>query len=143
VIRLISGSVQTDIAISNWFILCIFLASLIMIFSKRYCDSFLTKENKKLTKSNEMKLNIKITSLAMILVYIFFTFSSYANNNFSSFLHLGTIFLILAIVRFVKETLTNKITSEPSSFLIKDFYFLLFTFGWFISFIISKLLNHV
>jgi len=141
VIRLISGSIQTDISISNWFILCIFLASLIMIFSKRYSDSFLTKENKKLTNSNEIKLNIKITSLAMILVYIIFTFSSYAYNNFSSYLHLSTIFLILAIVRFVKETLTNKITSDPSSFLLKDFYFLLFSFCWFIFFIISKLNN--
>lgn len=139
IIRLITGSLQTEIPISKWFILCVFIASIIIIFSKRYSDSFFAE--KKINR-NEIKSLIILTSIILIIVYISFTFSIYAAKNFSPWIHISTLFLTLALVRFVRETIKNKLTSDPSIFILRDHYFLLYSFTWLFFFISSKILNY-
>lgn len=142
IIRLITGSLQTETPISKWFILCVFIASIIIIFSKRYSDSFFSQKKENKINRAKIKSLILLTSIILIIVYISFTFSIYAAKNFSAWIHISTLFLTLALVRFVRETIKNKLTSDPSIFILRDHYFLLYSFTWFIFFISSKIFNY-
>ena len=111
---------------------------IIIVLSKRYSDSFLTKKSNSLVKLKRIKMLIIFNSILLIAIYICFTFSAYAYNNFSFYIQLSSIPLILAILQYLKMTLINNETSDPSLFIIKDKIFLFLSLIWLTNFLISK-----
>ena len=135
-IRILIGSIISNLQISNFFISQIILFSLFILICKRR-EYFYIYDDKVISKYSLKELNIfsKIFLILNISNYLFYFF--YGNRFTGSFsLEISFLIFIFLIIRYFYINFKNK-NFDPISIYLKDGYLILFSFVYFLNFVLG------
>ena len=135
-IRILIGSIISNLQISNFFISQIILFSLFILICKRR-EYFYIYDDKVISKYSLKELNIfsKILLILNISNYLLYFF--YGNRFIGSFsLEISFLIFIFLIIRYFYINFKNK-NFDPISIYLKDNYLKLFSFVYFLNFVLG------
>ena len=142
VFRILIGGFTVEVAPSKWIIMLTFFAALYIILSKRRGE-ILNKEalntRKVLSAYTEAYLThaMVIVLSVSILSYIMYTVEPSVIKQFSTDkIYMTSIFVILALLRHLQQTLVYNNTESPVKYLFKDKLMLVIILMWFINYYI-------
>jgi 4-hydroxybenzoate polyprenyltransferase len=142
VLRVKSGGVTADVAMSEWLTIMIFLLALFMAIAKRRDDILIKqdsgKEMRKAASGYNMDfLNIMLAlvSAVMIVCYLMYTISPETQARFHTYrLYYTTLFVIGGLLRYLQITYVENNTGSPTKILYKDRFIQLTILLWVLSF---------
>jgi decaprenyl-phosphate phosphoribosyltransferase len=142
VLRVKSGGVAADVAMSEWLMIMIFLLALFMAIAKRRDDILI-----KLASGKEMRkaasgynvdfLNVMLSlvSAVIIVCYLMYTISPETQARFHTYrLYYTTLFVIGGLLRYLQITYVENNTGSPTKILYKDRFIQLTILLWVLSF---------
>lgn len=142
VLRVKSGGVAADVAMSEWLMIMIFLLALFMAIAKRRDDILI-----KLSSGKEMRkaasgynvdfLNVMLSlvSAVIIVCYLMYTISPETQARFHTYrLYYTTLFVIGGLLRYLQITYVENNTGSPTNILYKDRFIQLTILLWVLSF---------
>jgi len=147
VLRLFAGAQVTDTSLSMWIIIITFLLAIFLALAKRRDDVLLSIEGKE-TRKNIDGYNLEFVNAAMVLMsgvvilsYLQYTVSPEVIARLGSeYLYLTTLFVILAILRYMQITFVEQQSGSPTKIVLKDTFIKVTLLLWLISFVaIAKL----
>lgn len=141
-IRIYSGGVLVQIAITQWLAVMIMLLALFLVTAKRRDDLVIrsaTGESvRKASKSYNLEfINSCLTLLSAVIIvaYIMYTVSPEVTHRFSSdYLFVTAVFVVAGIMRYLQITFVEQDSGSPTSILFKDKFILITIIGWVITF---------
>ncbi|MDQ7042141.1 MAG: UbiA prenyltransferase family protein [Sulfurimonas sp.] len=148
VLRLFAGAQVTDTTLSMWIIIITFLLAIFLALAKRRDDVLLSIEGKE-TRKNIDGYNLEFVNAAMVLMsgvvilsYLQYTVSPEVIARIGSeYLYLTTLFVILAILRYMQITFVEQQSGSPSKIVLHDTFIKITLILWLLSFIaIAKFL---
>ena len=142
VLRLLAGSLATDIILSQWIVLMTFLVTLFMALSKRRDDVIRYDSTgvilrKNITRYNIQFLNqaITITATVTIVCYIMYTVSPEVIQRFHThYLYLTTIFVIIGLLRYIQLTVVDNRGGSPTHIMLHDIFLQIVILLWILTF---------
>ncbi|HEY9260446.1 decaprenyl-phosphate phosphoribosyltransferase [Chitinophaga sp.] len=142
VLRVKSGGVAADVAMSEWLTIMIFLLALFMAIAKRRDDILIKqdsgKEMRKAASGYNMDfLNVMLAlvSAVMIVCYLMYTISPETQARFHTYrLYYTTLFVIGGLLRYLQITYVENNTGSPTKILYKDRFIQLTILLWVLSF---------
>lgn len=142
VLRLVIGSVVTDIPLSRWIVIMTFLFALFIALAKRRDDVLIyldtgRKMRKVINGYNLQFLDIAIAIMASVIIvsYTVYTTSPEVVARLNSeYLYLTGLFVILGIMRYLQVTFVLKESGSPTNIILKDRFILLTLIGWVLAF---------
>lgn len=142
VLRLFAGAQVTDTPLSMWIIIITFLLAIFLALAKRRDDVLLSLEGKE-TRKNIDGYNLEFVNAAMVLMsgvvivsYLQYTVSPEVIARIGSeYLYLTTMFVILAILRYMQITFVEQQSGSPSKIVLKDTFIKITLILWLISFV--------
>lgn len=142
VLRVLLGGVITGIALSQWIILMTFLLSLFLAFAKRRDDLIiLEKSGIKARKSIDgynlqfVDISLSISATIVIIAYLMYTMSESVIERINSNIYVTSFFVIVAVLRYLKLTIVENKSGNPTSIIYKDLFIQLLIICWVISFL--------
>ena len=144
VMRVLIGGLTTDVWVSQWLILMTFLLTLFMAIAKRG-DDFTIFENtgikprQSITGYNKGFINgaNSIIVAVTIVCYIMYTMSNEVIERIGSqYLYLTSVWVLLALLRYLQKTIVYGYSGDPTKLLTKDLFIQLCVLGWIVSFFI-------
>ncbi len=144
VIRLLVGSMVTEVYLSHWIVVMTFLLALFLALAKRRDDLMIharTGHTVRIAAKgyNLEMLNSAITLLgaSVIMVYLQYTTDPEVISRLhTEHLYVTTIFVILGILRYLQITFVAEKSGSPTQVLLRDRFtqinllIWLFTYGW-------------
>ncbi len=142
VLRLFAGAQVTDTPLSMWIIIITFLLAIFLALAKRRDDVLLSLEGKE-TRKNIDGYNLEFVNAAMVLMsgvvivsYLQYTVSPEVIARIGSeYLYLTTLFVILAILRYMQITFVEEQSGSPSKIVLKDTFIKVTLILWLICFV--------
>lgn len=142
VLRVKSGGVLTDIAVSEWLMLMVFLLALFMAIAKRRDDIVLKtatgKDMRKASKGYNMdflNVSLALVSAVIIVAYIMYTMAPPTMERFKTYrLYYTSIFVIAGLMRYLQITYVDNDTGSPTKILYKDRFIQITILLWILSF---------
>lgn len=142
VLRVKSGGVLTDIAVSEWLMLMVFLLALFMAIAKRRDDIVLKdvtgKDMRKASKGYNMdflNVSLALVSAVIIVAYIMYTMAPLTMAYFKTYrLYYTSIFVIAGLMRYLQITYVDNDTGSPTKILYKDRFIQITILLWILSF---------
>jgi len=143
VLRLFVGAAVTDITLSSWIVIMVFLLALFMALAKRRDDVLIFLETGKNMRKVIKGYNLQFLDSAMmimaavvIVAYVIYITSlgSLINQNNSSYLYLTVLFVILGIMKYLQITFVLKDTGSPTKIILKNRFIQLTLIGWITTF---------
>ncbi len=142
VLRVKAGGALTDVFVTNWLTIMIFLLSLVLAIAKRRDDIVLKMESGlELRKSIKgynldfLNLLLGLVSGIIIVSYILYTLSPEVierHNNFR--LYYTSIFVLAGIFRYLQIALVESNSGSPTKILFKDRFIQICIFLWMLAF---------
>lgn len=144
ILRLIAGSIATNIALSHWIVLMTFLLALFLALAKRRDDVIIFEQEGKKMRENISHYNlpfldtiISITVSVTLVCYLMYTFSDdVISRTNSPHIYFTSLFVILGMFRYLQITIVEKKSGSPTKILLKDTLIQLCVIGWILSFIL-------
>jgi decaprenyl-phosphate phosphoribosyltransferase len=141
-IRIYSGGVIVDVAITHWLAIMILLLALFLVLAKRRDDLVIQSATgetvRKVCKGYNLEfINSCLTLISAIIIvaYIMYTVSPEVTDRFNSTnLFITTIFVMAGIMRYLQITFVDQDSGSPTNVLYKDKFILGTIAGWIISF---------
>jgi decaprenyl-phosphate phosphoribosyltransferase len=141
-IRVYSGGVLANHAITHWLSLMILLLSLFLIVAKRRDDLLIQKKTGDVVRKASQAYNLEfinscltLVSAVTVVAYIMYTVSPEVTERFDSdYLFITTIFVIAGVMRYLQITFVEKRSGSPTTILIKDKFILFTVISWILSF---------
>lgn len=147
VIRVFIGGVVTDIFISHWLIIMIFLLALLLAVGKRRDDVLIfektgDKARKNIDGYNMQFLNaiIIIITAIIIIAYIMYTISPEVVERNGDNLYLTSLFVILGLMRYMQIIFVEGKGGDPTKIFLKDTFIQIVLIGWIVSFLVFSLI---
>jgi 4-hydroxybenzoate polyprenyltransferase len=142
VLRVKSGGIAADVAMSEWLMIMIFLLALFMAIAKRRDDILIKQElgremRKAASGYNMDFLNVMLAlvSAVMIVCYLMYTISPETQARFKTYrLYYTTLFVIGGLLRYLQITYVENNTGSPTKILYKDRFIQLTILLWVLSF---------
>lgn len=139
VLRLLAGSVATDVTPSIWILLITYILTLFLALGKRRTDVVLASKGKEVRRSiegyNIMFVDIVLGMLAAILTvcYIFYCISPEVQDHYNSkLLYVSIIFVINGLFRYLKLAIVDESTYSPTLILLTDRFLQITILGYLI-----------
>ena len=128
VIRIKSGAIVTNIALSHWIIIMVFLLALFIAVAKRRDDLVIKKASgedmRKVTKNYSLDfLNVGMSLLAgvIFLAYLMYTLSPDVVARMGTYrLFYTSVFVLAGLLRYLQIALVENDTGSPTELLFKD-----------------------
>lgn len=137
IIRLEAGAVASDIVLSHWLTIMIFILSLFLAFAKRRDDLRNYMETGQISRKNITGytidyLNIILAFLSAIIavIYILYTLTPEVINRTSPDLYLTIPFVLAGIMRYLQIILVEKSNCNPTDILLHDRILQITVTGW-------------
>ncbi len=138
VLRIISGSIATDIELSHWLVMMTFLLALFLALAKRRDDVVIYENTgilarKNVNRYNKDFMNQAITIIANITMvcYIMYTVSPEVMQRYdTSYIYLTAIFVLAGIIRYMQITIVDVRSGSPTRVLVKDRFIQFCIIGW-------------
>ncbi len=143
ILRTLGGGVISEIPVSKWLILMIFLLALFLAMAKRLDDLLVEKETGLISRKNIEKYNITyitsgITMLAGIIIvcYIMYSISDeVVGRKHSDDIYLTSIFVIAGILRYLQIILVENKGWSPTRILYRDNFIIITVLLWIFSYL--------
>lgn len=128
VLRVVMGGVATSIYMTEWILIMTFLLALLLAFGKRRSDVLLCQQTGYIPRESVSFYSLNfmdhvLTMLASItmVAYIMYTVSSEVTGRFHTrYLYFTSVFVLLAIIRYLQVILAGKKGGNPTEILLKD-----------------------
>lgn len=141
-IRIYSGGILADIAISHWLSIMILLLALFLVLAKRRDDLFIKTEDGQTIRKTSSTYNLEfinscltIFSAVIVVSYIMYTVSPEITRKFNSeYLFITAIFVMAGIMRYLQITFVEQNSGSPTTVLMTDKFIMFTVLGWIISF---------
>ncbi|MDR0303897.1 MAG: decaprenyl-phosphate phosphoribosyltransferase [Chitinispirillales bacterium] len=144
VLRVLVGSVASEIGASDWIIIMTFLLSLFIAFAKRRDDVVLYKNTGVHHRENTSRYNlefmnqvISIIAAITMVAYIMYTLSPNVIERFGcQYLYFTAIFVLMGIIRYLQVTTVDLKSGNPTKILLRDRFIQCCIIGWIVTFYI-------
>lgn len=144
VLRLVAGGVSCHIWLSPWIVLMTFLLALFLAFAKRRDDMIIYENDNVLVRKNIVRYNSQFLNLTLgiigaitIVCYIMYTVSPHSLSNYhTEYVYITSIFVLIAILRYLQVTIVDGKSGSPTKVLLKDRFIQSCIGLWLLSFII-------
>ncbi len=137
VLRIIAGTVVSEIVPSIWILLITYLLALFLAISKRRTDVIHAVNGKEVRKNIEgynlvfVDSMLGILASIIIVCYIFYCISPEVQLHYNSnLLYVSIIFVINGIFRYLKLAFVNQSTYSPTKIVLNDRFIQITIFGW-------------
>lgn len=142
IIRIYAGGVLTNVPISHWLAIMVFLLALFLVVAKRKDDLVVQEAigeqvRKASSFYNTEFVNSVITLLSatILVAYMMYTLSAEVTQRLGSeYLFTTTIFVVAGIMRYLQIIFVEKRSGSPTEIFLKDKFIMLTILGWIISF---------
>ena len=143
VLRVYAGSELTGIQASSWILSSTYLLSLLLGFGKRRGELGILGENfndyRNVLGDYTLKLLDQILTVlaaSVIMNYIFYTFSDYTIQRFSSNLFWTIPFVMYGVFRYFHLSHIKKFYGDPTELILKDYPLLSCVILWVVTCVI-------
>lgn len=137
ILRIVAGSVVSDVEPSIWILLITYLLALFLGISKRRTDVILAENGNDVRKNiegyNLIFIDVILGILASIIIvcYIFYCISPEVQLHYhSNLLYVSIIFVVNGIFRYLKLVFVDQSTYSPTKIVLKDRFIQLTILGW-------------
>lgn len=128
VLRLVVGGAATGIELSQWIVIMTFLLALYLALAKRYDDVVIYETSGSKARTNIHRYTSQYLRQAMTFVatialvaYILYTVSPEVTDHVgSNYLYITSVFVLLAILRYLQCSLVDKQSGSPTKLLVHD-----------------------
>lgn len=142
VLRVKAGGVASQIPVSEWLMLMVFLLALFMAIAKRRDDIVLKiasgKDMRVASKGYNMdflNVSLALVSAVIIVTYIMYTMDDLTQAHFKTYrLYYTAVFVIAGLMRYLQITYVENDTGSPTKILYKDRFIQLTILLWILSF---------
>jgi 4-hydroxybenzoate polyprenyltransferase len=142
ILRLLVGSVVSDVPLSNWIIVLTFLLALFIAFAKRRDDlQILQKTGNKVRQSitfyNPKLLDYSLFFLAVAISFIYFLYTTspeITSRLHTNILYYSTIFVVLGLARYMHISIIQNNSGSPITVVFTDLITQLIIIIWFLFF---------
>ena len=144
VLRILAGGYATGVQLSKWIVLMTFLLTLFLAFAKRRDDVLRMNTTGQAPRANTSRYNltfinqaITITAGVMLVCYVMYTVSPEIIAQFATDkLYLTSIFVILAILRYLQISFVDEKSGDPVKVALSDRATQLILLAWLLSFLV-------
>lgn len=144
VLRVLAGSLATDIIPSRWLVLMTFLLTLFLSLAKRRDDVLRMNETGEPPRKNTIRYNLTFINQAItmsasvtLVCYIMYTVSPEVTDRFhSDMLYLTSVFVLLGMLRYMQLTVVDKKSGDPTKMMLNDRFTQLVVVAWALTFFI-------
>ena len=144
VLRIVAGGVATDVQLSFWIILMVFLLALFLALAKRRDEVLLFLESgvsvrKNINQYQIIGVNIGLLGIATLIMgfYIAYTLSPKVMDHFESkYIFTTSFFVFLGLVRYFLLLKKRINFANPTKIILKDRIMQLIVASWFLNFYI-------
>ncbi len=137
VIRLIYGALIINVSLSNWIIVSIGLLSMLLVIGKRRSDLIITENQKQNYSIYYLDLLSCCISGVVMTAYLLFCLSDYAKLQFGNYTIISSVFVIYAILHYLRVVIIKNSADDPSELVLKDPNIYLSVILWISFFIVS------
>ena len=137
VIRLIYGALIINVSLSNWIIVSIGLLSMLLVIGKRRSDIVTTENQKQNYSIYYLDLLSCCISAVVMTSYLLFCLSDYAKLQFGNYTIISSVFVIYAILHYLRVVIIKNSADDPSELVLKDPNIYLSVILWISFFIVS------
>lgn len=138
VLRLFIGASVAQIHLSPWIVIITFLLALFMALAKRRDDVLIYMETGKKMRKVIDGYNLQLLDTSMgimasvvIVAYVIYTTSAELVARLGNeYVYLTSLFVILAMMRYLKITFVHQKSSSPVKILLNDRFIQLSILGW-------------
>lgn len=138
IIRVYMGGVISQVPVSHWLSIMIFLLSLFIVLAKRSDDIRIFEEEGRMVRKTSAKYNrvfinscITMVSGIIIVAYIMYTVSPEITQQWESdYIFVTTIFVIAGIMRYLQLTMVEEKTGSPTQILYTDKFIIITLMSW-------------
>lgn len=141
-IRIYMGGMISDVPVTHWLAIMIFLLSLFIVLAKRSDDIKIFEQEgtvvrKTSSKYNSVFINSCITMVSGIIIvsYIMYSVSTEVTQQWGTDnIFITTVFVIAGIMRYLQLTMVEQKSGSPIKILYRDKFIIVTLIGWLISF---------
>lgn len=141
-LRIKSGAIVTDIALSHWIIIMVFLLALFIAVAKRRDDLVIKNASgdimRKVAKNYSLDfLNVCMSLLSGVIfvAYLMYTLSEDVIQRMGTYrLFYTSVFVLAGMLRYLQLALVDNDTGSPTDLLYKDRFIQLVLLLWILSF---------
>ncbi|MFY8181540.1 MAG: decaprenyl-phosphate phosphoribosyltransferase [Flavobacterium sp.] len=137
ILRIVAGSVVSDVVPSIWILLITYLLALFLGISKRRTDVILAENGNDVRKNiegyNLIFIDVILGILASIIIvsYIFYCISPEVQLHYhSDLLYVSIIFVVNGIFRYLKLVFVDQSTYSPTKIVLNDRFIQFTILGW-------------
>jgi 4-hydroxybenzoate polyprenyltransferase len=137
ILRIVAGSVVSDVVPSIWILLITYLLALFLGISKRRTDVILAEDGNSVRKNikgyNLIFIDVILGILASIIIvcYIFYCISPDVQLHYhSKLLYVSIIFVVNGIFRYLKLVFVDQSTYSPTKIVLNDRFIQFTILGW-------------
>jgi len=142
VLRVKGGSVITQIPLSQWTVVMVFLLALFIAIAKRRDDLVIKAKSGKDMRAASMRYNMEFLNTALSLIsgivvvaYLMFTLSPDVIERMGTYrLFYTSLFVIAGIFRYLQIALVDNNTGAPTDLLYKDRFIQIVILLWVLCF---------
>ena len=142
VLRVLAGGVATETPLTYWILIMVFLLAIFLTLGKRRDEVLFFNDTNILVRENIEYYNIKIIdkflygiATLLIILYIIYSFSKNAINNYgSNYIFITAIFVIAGMIRYFNLILRRSNSANPTKILWSDNVMQLIVLGWILCF---------
>lgn len=141
-LRVVGGGVITNIFVSEWLIIMVFLLAIFLGLAKRRDDILMFNQSGKVVRKASQQYNLDFTNACLTMLsaiifvaYLMYTISEEIIQKFQSHYVYGTsIFVLAGIMRYLQITLVENNSASPTKVLYTDKFIIITLIGWIVMF---------
>jgi len=138
ILRVIAGGFISQVPVSQWLVIMIFLLALFLSLAKRRDDLLIFINSNKMTRKSIKDYNIDflntmlaILSAIMIVAYIMYTISIDVTDRLQSkFVYATVVYVIAGIMRYLQIVFIQNESGNPTMVLYRDTFIVVTVVGW-------------
>jgi len=138
VIRIIAGGIISQVMISDWLVIMVFLLALFLALAKRRDDLLIYIDSNQVTRKSIGGYNLEflsamlaILSSVIIVAYIMYTISPNITERLQNeYVYATIIYVIAGIMRYLQIVFIQKKSGSPTSILFSDKFIIITLLGW-------------
>ncbi|MCV9385022.1 decaprenyl-phosphate phosphoribosyltransferase [Reichenbachiella ulvae] len=142
VLRIKAGGIISDVPLSQWIIVMVFLLAVLMAVAKRRDDLIIKQESgqdmRKVAKTYSLEfLNVALSLVAGVIFvsYLMYCMSPEVIERMGTYrLFYTALFVLVGILRYLQLGLVENDTGSPTQVLYKDRFIQMAILGWVVSF---------
>ena len=142
ILRIIAGGIASDVYVTNWLIVMVFLLSLFIVVAKRRDDILEYMDSGKVLRASSQQYNIQFVNSVLtmisgiiIVAYIMYTISPEVAVRFDTeYLYITSLFVTAGLMRYLQITLVENNSGSPIKLLYRDRFIQITIAMWLLSF---------